>query len=63
MAKTKILNLRIDADLKKEIKKLAEEDGRSVSNWVTYLIKKEVKKARKVRTEAQQEAVEQAESS
>ena len=53
MAKTKILNLRIDADLKKEIKKLAEEDGRSVSNWVTYLIKKEVKKARKAREEAE----------
>ena len=51
MAKTKILNLRIDADLKKEIKKLAEEDGRSVSNWVTYLIKKEIKKARKARVE------------
>lgn len=53
MAKTKILNLRIDADLKKEIKRLAEEDGRSVSNWVTYLIKKEVKKARKGREEVE----------
>ena len=46
MAKTKVLNLRIDSDLKKEIKKLAEADGRSVSNWVTHLIKKEVEEAR-----------------
>lgn len=47
MSKTKVLNLRIDPDLKKAAKKLAEEDGRSLSNWVTHLIKKQVEKAGK----------------
>lgn len=47
MAKTKILNLRIDADLKKKAKKAAEDDGRTLSNWVTWLIERELKKARK----------------
>ena len=45
MAKTKILNLRIEPDLKKAAKKLAEADGRSVSNWVTWLIQREVEDA------------------
>jgi antitoxin component of RelBE/YafQ-DinJ toxin-antitoxin module len=45
--KTKILNLRIDPDLKKKAKKIAEEDGRTLSNWVTRLIEREVAKARK----------------
>jgi predicted HicB family RNase H-like nuclease len=45
MAKSKILNLRISAELKKKAKKVAEEDGRSLSNWVTHLISREVKKA------------------
>ena len=45
MAKTKILNLRIEAELKKSAKKLAEKDGRSLSNWVTRLIQREVEKA------------------
>lgn len=47
MPKTKILNLRIDADLKKSAKKLAEKDGRSLSNWVTQLIQQEIAKAEK----------------
>jgi len=42
MSKTKILNLRIEPDLKKAAKKLAESDGRSLSNWVTWLIQREV---------------------
>lgn len=45
MSKTKLLNIRIDPDLKKRAKKLAEADGRSLSNWVTNLISTEVKKA------------------
>jgi predicted HicB family RNase H-like nuclease len=49
MSKSKILNLRIEPDLKKRAKKLAEEDGRSLSNWVTRLIEKEVKRAEKGR--------------
>ena len=47
MPKTKVLNLRISAELKKKAKKLAEDDGRSLSNWVTRLITREVKKAEK----------------
>ncbi len=47
MAKEKIINFRIAADLKKEAKKLAEADGRSLSNWITLLIEREVKRARK----------------
>ena len=46
MSKTKILNLRIDPDLKKAAKKLAEADGRTLSNWVTRLIQREVETAK-----------------
>lgn len=45
MSKTKILNLRIDPELKKAAKKLAEKEDRSLSNWVTRLIQHEVNKA------------------
>lgn len=47
MSKTKLLNIRIDPDLKKKAKKLAEADGRSLSNWVTKLISTKVKEAEK----------------
>ena len=47
MPKTKLLNIRIDPDLKKRAKKLAEADGRSLSNWVTNLISSQVKAAEK----------------
>lgn len=47
MAKTKLLNIRIDPELKKKAKKLAQDDGRSLSNWVTKLIAKQVQKAEK----------------
>lgn len=43
MSKTKLLNIRIEPDLKKKAKKLAEADGRSLSNWVTKLIASTVK--------------------
>ena len=55
MSKTKLLNIRIDPELKKKAKKLADADGRSLSNWVTKLISSRVK-------EAEQAAVEAAES-
>jgi predicted HicB family RNase H-like nuclease len=45
MSKTKLLNIRIDPELKKKAKKLAESDGRSLSNWVTKLISSKVKEA------------------
>jgi predicted HicB family RNase H-like nuclease len=47
MSKSKLLNIRIDPDLKKRAKKLAEADGRSLSNWVTNLISSQVKEAEK----------------
>ena len=47
MKKTKILNLRIDPDLKKQAKRLAEKDGRTLSNWVTRLIEQQVDKVEK----------------
>ena len=47
MSKTKVLNLRIDPDLKRSAKKLAEADGRSLSNWVTWLIQREVDQAKR----------------
>ena len=47
MSKSKIINIRISPELKKAAKKIAEEDGRSLSNWVTRLIEKEIKKARR----------------
>jgi predicted HicB family RNase H-like nuclease len=47
MPKEKIINFRIDGQLKKEAKKLAESDGRSLSNWITQLIEREVKQARR----------------
>ncbi len=48
MSKTKVLNIRIDPELKKKAKKLADADGRSLSNWVTKLISTRVKKAEKM---------------
>jgi predicted HicB family RNase H-like nuclease len=47
MSKEKIINFRVDSNLKKQAKKLAEADGRSLSNWLTRLIEHEVAKAQK----------------
>jgi antitoxin component of RelBE/YafQ-DinJ toxin-antitoxin module len=47
MAKEKIINFRIDSQLKKEAKRLAEADGRSLSNWITLLIEREIKRVKK----------------
>lgn len=47
MTKEKIINFRIDGELKNRAKKLAESDGRSLSNWITLLIEREIKKSRK----------------
>ncbi|MCB1923422.1 MAG: hypothetical protein KDJ27_06670 [Gammaproteobacteria bacterium] len=47
MSKEKVINFRIDAHLKKQAKKLAEADGRSLSNWLTRLIEREVERAAK----------------
>jgi len=47
MAKEKIINIRVEADLKKKARKLAENDGRSLSNWIVHLIQSEIKKSKK----------------
>jgi antitoxin component of RelBE/YafQ-DinJ toxin-antitoxin module len=47
MPKEKIINFRIDGELKSRAKKLAEADGRSLSNWITLLIERELKRAKK----------------
>lgn len=47
MSKEKIINFRIDAELKNKAKKLADSDGRSLSNWITFLIERELKKDKK----------------
>ena len=52
MSKTKLLNIRIDPELKKKAKKLAEADGRSLSNWVTNLISSRVREAEKSEKES-----------
>lgn len=46
MPKEKIINIRVEADLKKKARKLAEEDGRSLSNWILRLIQSEIKKSK-----------------
>ena len=45
MPKDKLLSIRIDPELKKRAKRIAAADGRSLSNWVTRLINREVEKA------------------
>jgi predicted DNA-binding protein len=39
MAKTERLQIRISPDMKSELQKLAEADGRTVSNYIEQLIK------------------------
>jgi predicted HicB family RNase H-like nuclease len=43
MSKEKIINIRVEAELKKDAKKLAENDGRSLSNWIVKLIQNEIR--------------------
>jgi predicted HicB family RNase H-like nuclease len=47
MSKSKIINIRISPELKRGAKNLAEDDGRSLSNWITRLIEREIKKTAK----------------
>jgi len=47
MSNSKLLNVRINPDVKKRAKELAKEDGRSLSNWVIHLIGREIRKADK----------------
>ena len=45
MSKDKVINIRIDPEIKKLAKKLAADDQRSLSNWITWLIQQEIKKS------------------
>ncbi len=47
MTKEKIINIRVESDLKKQAKKLADNDGRSLSNWILKLIRTEIEKDKK----------------
>ena len=47
MPKDKILNIRVDPELKKQAKKIAEDENRSLSNWVTWLIQREIQRVDK----------------
>ncbi|MCP4387484.1 MAG: toxin-antitoxin system HicB family antitoxin [Gammaproteobacteria bacterium] len=38
-----MINIRVEADLKKKAKRLAAADGRSLSNWIMRLIQNEIK--------------------
>ena len=39
------LNIRMSSELKEQAHKLAEADGRDLTGWVTWLIRKEIEKA------------------
>ena len=47
MAKEKIINIRVEAELKKQAKRLAESDGRSLSNWILMLIQEKINESKK----------------
>lgn len=42
MTKTERLQIRISPELKAQLQKLADEDGRTVSNYIEQLIRKAV---------------------
>ena len=44
MAKTERLQLRVSAEMKAELEKLAAADGRSVTNYIEQLIKREIER-------------------
>lgn len=44
MAKDAILNIRISADLKAELQEAAEREGRTISGYVTWLIRQAVQR-------------------
>ncbi|MEW8439705.1 MAG: YlcI/YnfO family protein [Candidatus Thiodiazotropha taylori] len=42
--KTEFIQIRIEPELKEEAKKLADKEGRTLSNWVVWLIQNEISK-------------------
>ena len=51
MPKEKIINIRVNSELKKKAKRMAEDDGRSLSNWILRLIEKEIAKKERGRAD------------
>lgn len=45
--KTELLHIRITPELKKQLKATAEADGRTVSNYIEMLIKKDLEARKK----------------
>ena len=48
MSKTERIHLRVDPETKALIAKLAEDDGRSISNYILALIAKDAKEKGKL---------------
>ena len=48
MAKDARLHIRIDEDLKEELRKRADKENRNLSNYVLTTLKKEVEKDKKI---------------
>lgn len=46
MAKTERLQLRVSAEMKAELEKLAAADGRSVTNYVEQLVRREIERSK-----------------
>ena len=44
MVKTERLQIRISPELKQQLQRLAEAEGRTVSNYVEMLIRREIEK-------------------
>lgn len=42
MAKTERLQLRVSAEMKEQLEKLAAADGRSVTNYIEQLVRREI---------------------
>ena len=45
--KTNYLNVRIDDELKRQLESCAETDGRTLSNLITFILKKYVENIKK----------------
>lgn len=46
MAKTERLQIRISPEMKAKLQALADADNRTVSNFIEYLINREIKKCK-----------------
>ncbi len=42
MAKTERLQLRVSAEMKEQLEKLAAADGRTVTNYIEQLVRREI---------------------